>query len=64
MTRNIYALGAEHFKLLIVATGERSQLPNVGPTDRKLVAGDICRVEIFSVISGYQAGVCRTAVVG
>jgi len=63
MTRNIYTLGAEHFKLMIVATGERSQLPNVGPSERNLVRGDVCRVEIFSVIAGYQAGVCRTAVV-
>jgi len=63
LTRNVYALGAEQFKLMIVATGERSQLPNVGPTERKLARGDVCRVEIFAVISGYQAGVCRTAVV-
>jgi Xaa-Pro dipeptidase len=63
MTRNIYTLGAEHFKLMIIATGERSQLPNVGPTERRLQPRDVCRVEIFSVISGYQAGVCRTAVV-
>lgn len=63
MTRNIYTLGAEHFKLMIVATGERSQLPNVGPSERRLQREDVCRVEIFSVISGYQAGVCRTAVV-
>jgi Xaa-Pro dipeptidase len=63
LTRNIYALGAEQFKLMIVATGERSQLPNVGPTARRLQREDVCRVEIFSVISGYQAGVCRTAVV-
>ena len=63
MTRNVYTLGAEHFKLMIVATGERSQLPNVGPSERRLGAGDVCRVEIFSVIAGYQAGVCRTAVV-
>jgi Xaa-Pro dipeptidase len=63
MTRNIYTLGAEHFKLMIVATGERSQLPNVGPTQRRLQRQDVCRVEIFSVIAGYQAGVCRTAVV-
>ena len=63
MTRNIYTLGAEHFKLMIVATGERSQLPNVGPSGRKLQLEDVCRVEIFSVIAGYQAGVCRTAVV-
>lgn len=64
LTRNVYSLGAEHFKLLIVATGERSVLPNVGPSERILKRGDVCRVEIFSVINGYQAGVCRTAIVG
>jgi Xaa-Pro aminopeptidase len=63
LTRRIYELGAENFKLLIVATGERSELPNVGPSSRKLQTGDVCRVEVFSVIGGYQAGVCRTAVV-
>ncbi len=64
LTRSVYEQGAQQFKLMIVATGERSQLPNVGPTTRVLEPGDICRVEIFSVIDGYQAGVCRTAVVG
>lgn len=64
LTRSVYEQGAQQFKLMIVATGERSQLPNVGPTNRILQPGDICRVEIFSVIDGYQAGVCRTAVVG
>lgn len=63
LTRNVYALGAEQFKLMIVATGERSELPNVGPSERRLQRADVCRVEIFSVIGGYQAGVCRTAVV-
>jgi Xaa-Pro aminopeptidase len=63
MTRNVYSLGAEQFKLMIVATGERSQLPNVGPSERRLERGDVCRVEIFSVIGGYHAGVCRTATV-
>ena len=63
LTRRVYELGAEHFKLLIIATGERSRLPNVGPSSRILKRGDVCRVEIFSVIGGYQAGVCRTAVV-
>jgi len=63
MTRSVYAQGAQHFKLMIVATGERSQLPNVGPSERVLQPGDVCRVEIFSVIDGYHAGVCRTAVV-
>jgi Xaa-Pro dipeptidase len=64
LTRGVYEGGAQQFKLMIVASGERSQLPNVGPSDRVLRAGDVCRVEIFPVIEGYHAGVCRTAVVG
>jgi Xaa-Pro dipeptidase len=36
----------------------------VGPTDRVLKPGDLIRLEIFGVIGGYHAGVCRTAVVG
>ncbi len=64
LTRSVYEQGAEQFKLMIVATGPRSQLPNVGPSPRVLAAGDVCRVEIFSMIGGYHAGVCRTAVVG
>jgi Xaa-Pro aminopeptidase len=64
LTRGIYAGGATDFRFMIVATGERSQLPNVGPTGRLLETGDICRVEIFPVIDGYHAGVCRSACVG
>jgi len=63
LTRSVYAQGAEQFKLMIVATGERSVFPNVGPTNRVLRDGDVCRVEIFSVINGYHAGVCRTGCV-
>ena len=63
LTKNIYNLGADNFKLMIVATGERSVFPNVGPSLRKLKKSDVCRVEIFSVINGYHAGVCRTACV-
>ena len=63
LTGSVYAQGAEQFKLMIVATGERSRLPNVGPSERRLQPGDVCRVEIFPVIGGYHAGVCRTAVV-
>lgn len=63
LTRNIYTLGADDYKLMIVATGVRSVFPNVGPTLRVLEPQDICRVEIFSVINGYHAGVCRTAYV-
>ena len=64
MTHSVYAQGADDFKLMTVATGERSQLPNVGATRRRLAHGDVCRVKIFPVIRGYHAGVCRTAAVG
>ncbi|MGE0035827.1 MAG: M24 family metallopeptidase [Xanthobacteraceae bacterium] len=64
LTRGIYEQGAEYFKLMIVATGERSVFPNVGPTERVLKERDVCRVEIFPIIGGYHAGVCRTAAVG
>jgi Xaa-Pro dipeptidase len=63
LTRGVYEQGAEYFKLMIVASGERSVFPNVGPTARVLRRGDVCRVEIFPMIAGYHAGVCRTAVV-
>lgn len=64
LTRGVYQQGAEYFKLMIVATGERSVFPNVGPTERALKRGDVCRVEIFPMIGGYHAGVCRTAAIG
>ncbi len=63
-TTAIYREGAEQFKLLVVASGERSQYPNVGPTGRVLRAGDLVRLEVFGMLSGFHAGVCRTAVVG
>jgi Xaa-Pro dipeptidase len=60
----LFSGGAESYKLMIIASGERSQFPNVGPTDRKLQRGDIIRMEIFGQKNGYLTGVCRTAVVG
>lgn len=64
LTGRIFSGGAQDFKLMIIASGERSQFPNVGPTDRALREGDLIRMEIFGVLHGYHAGVCRTAVVG
>ncbi len=61
---SLFAGGAESYKLMIIASGERSQFPNVGPTDRKLQRGDLIRMEIFGQKTGYLTGVCRTAVVG
>jgi Xaa-Pro dipeptidase len=63
VTTNLFRLGAQNFTWLIVASGERSQFPNVGPTTRKLQRGDIVRLEVFGQLDGYHAGVCRTAVV-
>jgi Xaa-Pro dipeptidase len=63
LLKGLYARGAEHFKLLIVASGERSEFPNVGPSNRVLGPGDPLRVEIFGIIGGYHAAVCRTAVI-
>ncbi|MFQ5683415.1 MAG: M24 family metallopeptidase [Candidatus Binatia bacterium] len=64
LMRGIFAGGVEDFKLMIIASGERSQYPNVGPTRRAIRKGDIIRMEIFGMQNGYHAGVCRTAVVG
>ena len=60
----LFAGGAQSYKLMIIASGERSQFPNVGPTERKLQKGDLIRMEIFGQKNGYLTGVCRTAVVG
>jgi len=56
MTRGVYTQGADQFRLMIVATGERSVFRSVGPTERKLASSDVCRVEIFSMLNGYHAG--------
>lgn len=63
VTSGLYRSGADDYELLIVATGPRSRLPNVGPTDRVLEHGDLIRLEVFGILGGYHAGVCRTAVV-
>jgi Xaa-Pro dipeptidase len=63
VTTNLFRYGADNFKWLILASGERSQFPNVGPTHRKLQRGDVVRLEVFGALNGYHTGVCRTAVV-
>ena len=64
VTTNLFRLGADNFKWLILASGERSQYPNVGPDDREAAsAGDLVRLEVFGMLDGYHAGICRTAVV-
>lgn len=63
VTTNLFRYGAQNFKWLILAAGERSQYPNVGPTLRKLERGDVVRLEVFGALDGYYTGICRTAVV-
>jgi Xaa-Pro aminopeptidase len=63
VTTNLFRHGAQNFKWLILAAGERSQYPNVGPTLRELERGDIVRLEVFGALDGYHTGICRTAVV-
>jgi Xaa-Pro aminopeptidase len=60
---SLYDAGISEHRVLIVASGERSQYPNVGPSDRRVQARDVVRVEVFATAEGYQAGVARTAVV-
>lgn len=63
VTTNLFRYGAQNFKWLILASGERSQFPNVGPTLRTLERGDVVRLEVFGALDGYHTGICRTAVV-
>lgn len=61
---SLYATGISEHRILIVASGERSWLPNVGPSERVIRSGDVVRVEVFGAEGGYQAGVARTGVIG
>jgi Xaa-Pro aminopeptidase len=56
LLRALFAGGAESYKLMIIASGERSEFPNVGPSERKLRHGDIIRMEIFGQKNGYLTG--------
>ena len=63
LTRSVFEQGAENFKLMIVATGERSVFPNVGLRSVGYNRG-ISVASRFLDDDGYHAGVCRTARVG
>jgi Xaa-Pro aminopeptidase len=61
---SLYSSGVNEHRVLIVASGPRSQYPNVAPSGRGIEYGDLVRVEVFAGDGGYQGGVARTAVVG
>ncbi|HBY93062.1 MAG: Xaa-Pro peptidase family protein [Ardenticatenaceae bacterium] len=60
----LYGGGIEDIGVLVVASGDRSTLPNVGPSDRILQPGDIVRIDILAHIDAYCSDVGRTYVVG
>jgi Xaa-Pro dipeptidase len=64
LTAGLFERGADKLGVMVVASGDRSGFPNVGPSMRRLQSGDLLRTEIFGVKDGYLAGVCRTSIVG
>lgn len=60
----LLAEGIEDVSIMVVASGERSILPNVGASDRELCPGDIMRIDILGQIGAYFSDVARTYVVG
>jgi Xaa-Pro aminopeptidase len=64
ITDTLYREGIEDISVLIVASGDRSPLPNVGPTNRCLEPKDIMRIDILGHIGAYFSDVARTYVVG
>jgi Xaa-Pro aminopeptidase len=63
IAERLFAAGVDNIKL-IIASGERSSLPNVPPTDRALEVGDIMRIDILGTLESYWCDCARTYVVG
>jgi len=64
ISETMFKEGIEDISVLVVASGERSVLPNVGPSSRVLQAGDIVRIDLLGHIGAYFSDVARTYVVG
>jgi Xaa-Pro aminopeptidase len=48
----------------IVATGPHSAIPHHQPTDRRIAAGDLLKIDFGARVQGYHADMTRTFVVG
>ncbi|QBF34861.1 aminopeptidase P family protein [Mycoplasmopsis phocirhinis] len=48
----------------IVATGSSSAEPHHHPTDKKLVAGDLLKIDFGALYKGYSADITRTFILG
>jgi Xaa-Pro dipeptidase len=64
ISETMFKEGIEDISVLIVASGERSVLPNVGPSSRVLQAGDIVRIDLLGHVGAYFSDVARTYIVG
>jgi Xaa-Pro dipeptidase len=63
LVSELYGRGVDGVRILVVASGDRSGLPNAGPTDRVLRRGDLIRVDVIAHRGSYYSDVARTAVV-
>ncbi|MDR7419273.1 MAG: Xaa-Pro peptidase family protein [Armatimonadota bacterium] len=63
LVSELYARGVDGVRILVVASGDRSGLPNAGPTDRVLRRHDLIRVDLIAHRGSYYSDVARTAVV-
>ncbi len=64
MINRFYKDGGDGVRVLTVGSGERSSLPNVGPSERIIKKGDLIRVDFLGLKEYFMSDVCRTAVVG
>jgi Xaa-Pro aminopeptidase len=64
ITETLYSEGIQDISVLVVASGDRSTLPNVDPSDRVLQPGDLMRIDILAHIDAYCSDVARTYIVG
>lgn len=64
ITETLYSEGIQDISVLVVASGDRSTLPNVDPSDRVLQRGDLMRIDILAHIDAYCSDVARTYIVG
>lgn len=48
----------------IVASGERSSCPHAHPTDRKIKAGEMVKIDFGAIWNGYHSDMTRTVFVG
>ena len=63
VTNEVLSSGGDSLRLLI-GGGERSGLVNPRPSDRRIVSGDVLRLEVLANLDNYQSNVTRTGIIG